>query len=176
LSPQEPCVANHFNNSLADNPQIQCNPDRITRVARLVFIAAATLLSAGAGLAQYPSGRYLTVAGYALFAVILVAMIFIQLFLWRDSATLIPYTRKVHLSMPLWCKMCSNQVEFLRPSRTQHLRSRSSSCELSTRLQTPPLPPTPVRRGAPCTATWSYLRSCVFSWNTLRFAYTCGLD
>ncbi|PMD37684.1 hypothetical protein L207DRAFT_636341 [Hyaloscypha variabilis F] len=79
---------------LADNPQIQCNPDRITRVARLVFIAAATLLSAGAGLAQYPSGRYLTVAGYALFAVILVAMIFIQLFLWRDSATLIPYTRK----------------------------------------------------------------------------------
>jgi len=93
---RRPCLANQFHCSLDEIPQIQRSPERPTKAARSAFIVAATLLSAGAGLAQHPQGRILTVAGYAVLAAILVAMILIQLFLWRDSSTLIPYTRKVN--------------------------------------------------------------------------------
>lgn len=131
-----------FHHRLTDNPQLKFDSVRITALVRLGFIVAATLIVAGGGLAQKPEGRYLTVAGNALFAVILVVMILILLLIWRASEKLIPYTKKVCPSLPssfLTPRMINdwerererkrdraNRSVVLRPFRTQSLQCRYS--------------------------------------------------
>lgn len=89
------CLANRPHYSLADNPQIYRNLSKITALARLGFIAAVTLLAAGSGMVGHSTGRILTVAGNAMFAIILAGLIIIELVIWRKSSILIPHTKKV---------------------------------------------------------------------------------
>jgi hypothetical protein len=51
-------------------------------------------------MAEHSEGRILTVAGNAVFAIVLAVMIAFQLLLWRKSSMLIPYTKKIHPSLP----------------------------------------------------------------------------
>jgi hypothetical protein len=51
-------------------------------------------------MAEYSEGRIHTVAGSAVFAIILAAMIFFQLLLWRKSSMLIPSTKEVRPRVP----------------------------------------------------------------------------
>lgn len=64
-------------------------------MARIAFVAAVSLISAGASLAEHSEGRILTVAGYGVFAVILIVMIYILLLLWQRLSMLMPFSKKV---------------------------------------------------------------------------------
>lgn len=74
---------------------------RVDAVIRFAFIAAVSLLSASAGVSGSGSSsslrlsRYLTLGGYCVFAVILVSLVSMQLWLFRRRSQLLPSSRLV---------------------------------------------------------------------------------
>ena len=85
-----------------DNFSHKTITNRITVSLRLSFIAAAGLLGAGGGVSSGSTkssqnlGRWLTLAGYIVFAVVLVTLVFIELYFWTIRESLIPSSRKVN--------------------------------------------------------------------------------
>ncbi len=64
---------------------------------RLAFISAAVLLATGGGVSSSSLnlGRFLSLAGYLLFAIILIILIMIEIRLWIDRKRLNAASEKV---------------------------------------------------------------------------------
>ena len=109
--------ANDYRSSLIDNYSHTPKAAVVARSLRICFLVAAVLLASGGGVADSSpkTGKWLALAGYLLFAVVLLILIAMALYFWRLRDNFIPSSRKVSETCFDGCVKTANiMVQVLR--------------------------------------------------------------